>query len=149
MRERAEDRAREAFLKAIDADDKLPEPFMELGMMASGHQQWPEAAKYLDRALQLDPLEYPHLWYDDAEADYHSGNLDRAERNVREAVKMAGPNREPGATRLLGLVLMSKRDYAGAEGALDAYLREFPDIEDWQEMKVKLTEIRGHLAAPR
>jgi Tfp pilus assembly protein PilF len=149
MRERAEDRAREAFLKAIDADDKLPEPFMELGMMASGHQQWPEAAKYLDRALQLDPLEYPHLWYDDAEADYHSGNLDRAEKNVREALKMGGPNREPGATRLLGLVLMSKHDYAGAQAALEAYLREVPDLEDWLEMKAKLAEIRGLLAASR
>jgi tetratricopeptide (TPR) repeat protein len=149
VRERAEDRAREAFLKAIDADDKLPEPFMELGMMASRHLQWPGAARYLDRALQLDPVDYPHLWYDDAEADYHSGNLDRAEKNVREAVKMAAPNREPGATRLLGLVLMSKHDYAGAEAALEAYLREFPDIEDWLEMKAKLAEIRGYLTAPR
>ena len=145
LRERAEDRAREAFLKAIDADDKLPVPFMELGMMAARHRQWPEAAQYLDRALQLDPVDYPHLWYDDAEADYHSGNLDRAEKNVRVAVKMAVPNREPGATRLLGLVLMSKHDYAGAEVALEAYLREFPDIEDWLEMKAKLAEIRGRM----
>jgi Tfp pilus assembly protein PilF len=149
IQERAEDRAREAFLKAIDADDKLPEPFMELGMMASRHRQWPDAAQYLDRALQLDPVDYPHLWYDAAEADYHSGNLDRAEKNVREAAHMAGPNREPGATRLLGLVLMSKHDYAGAEAALEAYLRAFPDIEDWLEMKAKLAEIRGHLAASR
>jgi Tfp pilus assembly protein PilF len=149
IREQAENRSREAFLKAIDADDKLPEPFMELGMMASRHRQWPEAAQYLDRALQLDPVNYPHLWYDDAEAHYHSGNLDRAEKNVREAVKMAGPNREPGATRLLGLVLMGKHDYAGAEAALDAYLREFPDIDDWLEMKAALAEIRGHLAASR
>jgi len=149
VRERAEDRAREAFLKAIDADDKRPDPFIELGMMASRHRQWPEAAQYLDRALQLDPVDYPHLWYDDAEADYHSGNLDRAEKNVREAVKMAGPNREPGATRLLGLVLMSKHDYAGAEAALGTYLREVPDIEDWLEMKAKLAEIRGHLGGER
>lgn len=148
-RERAEDRAREAFLKAIDADNKLPEPFVELGLMASRHQQWPEAAQYLDHALQLDPVDYPHLWYDDAEADYHAGKLDRAEKNVREAVKMSGPNRDPGATRLLGLVLMSKHDYAGAEAALAAYLRAFPDIEDWIEMKAKLEDVRGHLAAQK
>jgi tetratricopeptide (TPR) repeat protein len=122
---------------------------MELGMMASRHLQWPDAARYLDAALQLDPVDYPHLWYDDAEADYHSGNLDRAEKNVREAVKLAGRNREPGATRLLGLVLMSKHDYPGAEAALAAYLRQYPDIEDWLEMKAKLAEVRGHLTAPR
>ncbi len=140
-----EDRARDAFLKSVDADAKRVEPWIELGLIASRRQQWPEAARYLDRALQLDPVDYPHLWYDDAEADYQVRNLDRAERNVREALKLAPPNGEMRAQRLLGLVLIGKQDYIGAEAALWAYLREFPDVEDWDELHAKLEEIRRHL----
>jgi len=62
-------------------------------------------------------------------------------------VKMAWSNRDPGAARLLGLVLISKHDYAGAAAALETYLREFPDIEDWIEMHAKLEEVRGYLRA--
>jgi tetratricopeptide (TPR) repeat protein len=142
-----EDSARDAFLKAVDADGKRVEPVIELGLIASRRQQWPEAARFLDRALQLDPVDYPHLWYDDAEADYHVRSFDRAEKNAREALKMAPPNREWRAQRLLGLVLLSKKDYAGAEQALRAYLRESPDVEDWDELHAKLEEIRGYLQA--
>ena len=147
QRERKEDRAREAFLNAISADDKLVEPFIELGMIASRHRRWPEAAQYLDRALQLNPVDYPHLWYDDAEADYYTGKLDRAEKNVREALKAPVPNREPGALRLLSMVLLSKQDYAGADIALRTYMQEYPDIQDWDELQTTLETIRGHIPA--
>lgn len=142
-----EDGARAAFQKAIDADDKRAEPFIELGLMASRRGQWPEAARYLDRALQLDPIGYPHLWFDDAEADYHVQNLDRAEKNVREALKADPRSREPRAVLLLGLVLLSKQDYANAESALRAYLMASPDVEDFDEVNAKLEEIHARLQA--
>lgn len=145
-RGQAEDRARDAFLKAIEADNKLVEGYLQLGMTASHRRQWPEAAQYLDRALQLDPVHYPHLWLDDAEADYHVGNLDRAEKNVRQALKTDLPGRDPAAMRLLGLVLMGKQDYAGAQAALLTYLRESPDVEDWDDLRARLEEIHGKLS---
>ena len=144
-----EDGAREAFLKAIDADDKRAEPFIELGLMASRRRQWPDAARYLDHALQLAPVGYPHLWFDDAEADYHVQNLDRAEKNVRQAMKVDPRTREPRAEMLLGLVLLSKQDYVGAESALRAYLLKSPDIEDWDELNAKLEEIQARLRRER
>lgn len=140
-----EDGAREAYLKAVDADDRRAEPFIGLGLIASRHRQWPEAARYLDRALQLDPEDYPHLWFDAAEADYHVWNLERAEKNLRQALKVDARIREPRAELLLGLVLLGKQDYAGAESALRRYLLASPDVEDWDEVNVKLEEIRAHL----
>ncbi len=142
-----EEPAREAFLKATDADGKLVEPYIELGAMAARRQAWPEAAHYLDHALQLNPVDYPHLWYDDAEADYNIQDFDRAEKKVREALKMPPPSLEPRAIRLLGLVLLSKQDYAGASAALRAYLRRSPDAQDWDEVKTKLESIDARLAA--
>jgi Tfp pilus assembly protein PilF len=146
-RKLAEKEACEAFRKAVAADGRQAEPLIELGLVASRHRQWPEAAQYLDRALQLNPIDYPHLWYEDALADYHVGNLDRAEKNVREAMKQASLRPEPAATRLLGLVLMSKQDWLGAEAAMAAYLRAAPDVEDWLEMQATLEDIRGHIKA--
>jgi Tfp pilus assembly protein PilF len=146
-RKLAEDQACEAFRKAIAADSRQAEPFIELGLVASRHQRWPEAAQYLDRALQLNPVDYPHLWYEDALADYYVGNLDRAEKNVRVAMKLASVQPQLDATRLLGLVLMGKRDWLGAEAAVGAYLRDAPDIEDWLEMQARLEDIRGHIRA--
>ncbi len=143
----AEEKACDAFRKAIAADGKQAEALIELGLVASRHQRWTEAAQYLDRALQLNPLDYPQLWYDDALADYYVGNLGRAEKNVREAIKRASLRPEPAATRLLGLVLMSRRDWPGAEAAVAAYLRDAPDVEDWVTMQTRLEEIRGHIRA--
>ena len=147
QRRQMEDGAREAFLKAVESDSRLVEAIIELGMIASHRHQWPEAAQYLDRALQLNPVNYPHLWFDDAEANFHSGNLDRAEKNVREALKIPPPNREPEAMRLLSLVLVSKQQYAGAEVALLTYMRESPDFQDWDQLQATLEEIRAHLPA--
>jgi tetratricopeptide (TPR) repeat protein len=149
LQRQAEAPAREAFLKAIDADDKLIGPWLELGKLALLHRDWPDAARCLDRALQLDPVDYPRLWYEDALADYHVRNFDRAERNVREALKVPLANRDPHADQLLGLLLMRKQDYAGADEALRAYLQLSPNAMDLDVVRGQIAEIDSHLAANR
>jgi tetratricopeptide (TPR) repeat protein len=149
LRRQAEAPARDAFMKAIDADDKLTGPWLELGKLAVLHRNWPDAARYLDRALQLDPVDYPRLWYEDALADYHVRNFDRAERNVREALKVPLANRDPHADQLLGLLLMRKQDYAGADEALRAYLQLLPNAMDLDVVRGQIEEIDSHLAANR
>jgi len=146
LRRRADDEARAAFAKALDADDKLVEPYIELGRMAALRLDWSEAAKRLDRALLLDPVDYPHLWLEDAIADYSVRNLDRAEHNVREALRTPPLNRDPRASRLLGLVLRDKQDYAGADEALRTYLRLAPGAGDSDQIKALLDQIDTHLA---
>jgi tetratricopeptide (TPR) repeat protein len=141
--------ARDAFLKAIDADGKLIGPWLELGKMAVLRRDWPDAARYLDRALELDPVDYPRLWYEDALADYHVRNFDRAERNVREALKVPVANRDPHADQLLGLLLMRKQDYAGADEALRAYVRLSPNATDLERVREQIEEMDSHLAAAK
>ncbi len=108
MQRRAEDPAREAFLNAISADGKLVEPYVQLGELAARGRKWPDAALYLDRALQLDPVDYPRLWFEDAVADYHVQQFDRAERNAREALKLPPAIRDPRADAVLALILKSR-----------------------------------------
>jgi len=145
MRRQETDAARDAFLKAIDADSKLVEPYIELGDMAAHRMQWTDAARYLDRALALDPVDYPRLWLAAGLADYRVNNFDRAERNAREALKISAPIEDPAASRLLGYVLLQKQDYAGADEAFRVYLRLVPNADDRSDIEARLGQVNAHL----
>ncbi len=133
--------AREAFRKAIDADAKLVAPYLELGLMSAREQKWQDSAQYLDRAVQLDPVDFPQAWYVDAVANFNLKKLDPAEKSAREALKLDPQHRNPRADYLLGLVLMEKRDYAGAAAELKSYLAMSPSAENQQEVKKQLEEL--------
>lgn len=145
LRLQKSDEARDAFLKALDADDKLVEPYIELGTIATHRRQWTDAARYLDRALALDPVDYPRLWLADGLADYRVRNFDRAEKNAREALRISAPHENPEATRLLAYVLLEKQDYAGADQAFREYLRQAPNADDQKDVKAHLDQISPHL----
>lgn len=133
--------AREAFLKAADADAKLVEPWAQLGLLASRDQNWKDSAQYLDKALKLDPVDFPQLWFPDAIANYNIQNFDAAERAAREAIKMDPQKRNPRVTQLLGLALVQKHDYPAATQALQEYIRLAPDAKDLNDMKQQLAAI--------
>jgi Flp pilus assembly protein TadD len=117
--------------------------------MASSARNWSDAARYLDRALQLDPVDYPHLWLEDAVADFNAENFERAEKNAREALKLPLQDRDPRANEVLGRILINKQDYAGADAALRTYLQLSPSAKDGDKVKAKLEEIDGYLAAAK
>jgi len=133
--------AREAFQKAIDADAKLVAPYMELGLMAAREQKWDDSARYMDKAVQLDPVDFPQAWYIDAVANFNLKKIDPAEKSAREALKLDPQHRNPRAGYLLGLVLMEKRDYAGAATELKNYLAVAPAADNHEEVKKQLEQI--------
>ena len=133
--------AREAFKKALDADAKLVAPYMELGLMAAREQKWDDSAKYMDKAVQLDPIDFPQAWYIDAVANFNLRKIDPAEKSAREALKLDPQHRNPRAGYLLGLVLMEKRDYAGAATELKNYLAVAPAADNHEEVKKQLEQI--------
>jgi tetratricopeptide (TPR) repeat protein len=149
MRLQAEGTAREAFLKAIEADGKLVDPYIKLGELAAGQKNWPDAAQYLDHALDLDHVDYPRLWFEDAIADYNVQKFDRAEKNARAALKLSPPQFDARANQLLGLILIGKQDYAGASEALHAYLRLSADAKDAGEVKAQLDQIDSRLGTAK
>jgi tetratricopeptide (TPR) repeat protein len=138
--------AREAFQRALAADAKLVEPYVQLGEQAAREQNWREAGLNLDRALQLDPVDYPRLWFEDAVANYNLRNFARAEKNARAALQLR--RIDPRANQLLGLILMTRHDYAGAKEALRSYVQMLPNAQDLDHVKAQLLEIDTRLAEP-
>ena len=72
---------------------------MELGLLAAKDANWQESGKYLDRAVALDPVDFPQAWYADAVANYNLKKYDAAEKSARAAVKLDPQARQP-AVRL-------------------------------------------------
>ena len=133
--------AREAFAKAMAADAKLVAPYMELGLLAAKDANWQESAKHLDRAVELDPVDFPQAWYADAVANYNLAKYDAAERSARAAVKLDPRHANPRSYYLLGLVLDEKHDYTGAAAELSTYVKLAPNAPDVAQAKSKLGEI--------
>ena len=134
--------ARAAFLKAIDADPKLVPPYVEMGALAAKEANWTQSAEYLDKALKLDPSDYPSAWYADAVAHYNLKNYDAAEKSAREAVKLDPRHANPRSGYLLGLVLAEKQDYAGAAAELTTYVKLVPNAPDLAQVQDQLAQLQ-------
>jgi tetratricopeptide (TPR) repeat protein len=133
--------ARAALMKAMAADPKLVAPYMELGLLAAKDANWPESAKYLDRAVELDPVDFPQAWYADAVANFNLLKYDAAERSARAAVKLDPRHANPRSYYLLGLALNEKHDYAGAAAELTTYVKLAPNAPDLAQAKEQLVRL--------
>ena len=148
LKTQANAQARDAFLKAIEADSKLVGPQAELGMMAAREQNWKDTAQYLDAALKMDPIDFPQLWFVDAVANYNTQNVAAAEKSVREAVKVdALHNKNPQAHELLGVILLTKQEFAGAADELRTYIKLLPTAPDVEHVKQQLAQAESMQAA--
>jgi tetratricopeptide (TPR) repeat protein len=141
--------ARVALKKALEADPKLVAPYMELGLLAAKDANWQESGKYLDRAVVLDPVDFPQAWYADAVANYNLKQYDAAEKSAREAVKLDPRHVNPRAGYLLGLVLAEKKDYAGAAAELTTYIQIAPNAPDLAQVKDQLGQLRKLMGASK
>jgi tetratricopeptide (TPR) repeat protein len=132
---------RAALLSAIDADPKLIPPYVELGLMAAADANWQQSAEFLDKALKLDPVDFPQAWYANAVAYYNLKNYAAAEKSAREAVRLDPKHTNARSGYLLGLVLAEKRDYAGAASELTTYLKLAPNAPDVAEVREQLKQL--------
>ena len=111
------DDARNAFSKAIDADNNFVPPFIELARLAAQERSWQEIVDLTDHAMKLDPLDFPAGFYLNALANYNLGRLDAAENSVRKAQRIDSRHRVPQTHLLLANILHRKRDHTAEIGA--------------------------------
>jgi len=136
--------ARASFQKSMELDNNLVGPWQELGYLACDSAKWEDAARYLDQAVRLDPMDSPAAWYFNALANYNLGRFDRAERSVRAELKLdKGMN--PHADYLLALVLIARQDLEGGAAALRNYIASSPKAEDVETAKKQLSRLETQL----
>jgi tetratricopeptide (TPR) repeat protein len=141
QREKRTDEARTAFTKAVAADEKFVSPLIELARMAGMETNWKETADLADRALELDPADFPEAYFLSAVAGYNQNHFDLAEKNARRAQLLDYRHQFPEAFLLLGRILHEKRDSAGEAEQLRNFLKYAPQSPNSVQVRAELQEL--------
>jgi regulator of sirC expression with transglutaminase-like and TPR domain len=131
----------------VEADPKFITPYLHLASIAVREQKWKEVVETTDRALALDPFDYPVAFFYNSVANYNLQNMEAAEKSAVEARKLDSQHRIPKIEHLLGAILAQRQDYAGAAEHMKSYLKFAPQASDADAVRKQLAEVERQLAA--
>lgn len=140
--------ARKAYTEALAADPKLVKPYVQMSYLWAKENKWQECADASDRALKLNPFDYPQAYFYNAVANLNLQKLDAAEKSAREGLKLDGAAKLPKMKHVLGIVLAQKQDFNGAVEHMKGYLAVIPpDGQEAATVKKQLAEVEKFAGA--
>jgi Flp pilus assembly protein TadD len=132
------DEARQCYNKALELDSHFILPYIQLAHLAIQQNDWKTVVSLTDRALALNPFEYPAIHFFNAVANYNLQNFEAAERSSKKADMLDSRQSFPRNHLLLSRLLTQKGDYQGAADELKTYLQVQPKGNDLPEVKAEL-----------
>jgi len=135
--------ARAACEHALEADPKYLKPYQQLARLALSEGRIEDAGRITTKALALNPVEFPGLYYYDAVVDLRLKRLGDAEKSARRAVDLDSNHEVPLAESLLGTLLAAKGDRAGAIEHYRKYLQVSPNATDADAVKRRIAELEA------
>jgi tetratricopeptide (TPR) repeat protein len=141
MRESRPQEARTACERALQADSKYLRPYLQLARLALAEKRMQDAVNITGRAMDLDPVEFPGLFFYAAVANYNLRHLDVAERCARRTIELDPHHEIPVAESLLGSVLAAKGDRRGAIEHLTKYLEISPKASDAAQVRERIATL--------
>jgi tetratricopeptide (TPR) repeat protein len=132
------DEARTSYNKALELDSHFILPYIQLAYLAMQNSDWKTVLALTDRALALNPFEYPAIHFFNAVANYNLQNFEAAERSSKKADLLDSRESFPRNHLLLSRLLSQKGDYQGAADELKTYLQVQPKGNDLPEVKAEL-----------
>jgi hypothetical protein len=141
QQQRRFDDSRSAFSKALEADSNYVNPYIELARLASQEQKWQEVVDLTDRALALDPLDFPDGFVLNSLANFYLNNLEAAERSARKAQRLDSVHRLPQGHLILASILQRKQDFAGEAEQLRNFLKYAPAATNADRVRSRLLEL--------
>ena len=132
--------ARDALEASVQADPKYAAPYLVLAAIENTQRHWPQLIDLTDRLLQFDSIDYPFAWLLNAVGYFNSHNLAAAEKSAREALRIDSDRKFPDTSRILGLILAQRGDFAGAAEQFRAYLKAVPSAPDADAVRAKLAD---------
>lgn len=133
--------ARLAFSKAIEADGNFVSPYVELARIAAADKKWEEVASLTDRAMALDPLDFPDGFFLNSLANFNLRNLNAAERSARRAQRLDSLHKLPLGHLILASILQQKQDFTGEAEQLRFYLKYAPQATNAGQVRTRLLEL--------
>jgi len=141
------EQARRSFDEAIHADSKFVLPYVQLALLEFQARRWNELAEMSSRAIRLDNFNFPEAFFYNAVGNYNLKHLDLAEQSARRAQTLDSQHRIPQASRLLGLILAARHDYAAAAAQLRDYLKYAPQAKDAAAVRSQAEEYETESAS--
>lgn len=135
--------AEKSLLSAISADDKYVPPYLHLAALNANRSQWPDVVRLTDKAIQLDPMNYPDIYFLNAAAHFNLKQMPEAEKSARKAVDIDKEHRFPRAELLLGSILRIRGDNVSAAEHLRNFVKmdpNSPEVPNIQAFLAKFDE---------
>jgi len=124
------DAAKKHYAAAMEIDGNYVQPIVQMASLSAMEKNWAETDRLTDKAVQLDPLDFPIAFFYNAVANLNLGKVDDAEKSARKALQLDGGHSIPRLPLLMAKILETKKDYAGAAEQLRTYLKISPDAAD-------------------
>jgi tetratricopeptide (TPR) repeat protein len=137
-RQNQPENAARSFERAIQADPKYVQPYLGLALIQAAQKQWDKLTATTAQVIGLDPADYPQAYYLDALGNYNTRRMDAAEKSARQAEKLDSQHRWPQSWHILGMILTSRREYAGAAAQFREYLELAPDAANADQVRTLL-----------
>jgi tetratricopeptide (TPR) repeat protein len=134
--------ATEAFLKARAADSVYIKPVVQLARASSLQGNWEDEMRISEEALKMHPVEFPAAYYYHAEAVYHLGKLEDAERLTREALRLDPGGTCPESVVLLGEIFERQGNTHDAIIEYRNYLKVAPHGEQAKQVRDALARLK-------
>ncbi|MBS1859231.1 MAG: tetratricopeptide repeat protein [Acidobacteria bacterium] len=135
------DIARASFQKAIQADPKFVPPYISMSLLDVQAKRWQDVADVTDKAVRLDPFDYPQAYLFNSVANYNLRNLPAAEKSALQAERLDTRKQFPTVQHLLGLILADRKDWEGAAQHFKDYLKMAPAASDAETVRSQLAQV--------
>jgi hypothetical protein len=141
------DAATKMFQTAMAADPHFMGPYFNLAVLAGTKRDWKQMAELTDRALELNPYEFPAMYLMNAAANYNLRNLGAAEKSARMVRRLDSQYRLPRADFILANVLIQRGDYAGCAEQLRSFLKHEPTGAESDTAREMLAQTESKVAS--
>ena len=135
--------ARAAWEKAVAVDPKYIKPYVQLTMLDLEEKHAEDAATIAGKAVAMNPLEFPDLYFYNAMANYNLKHYDVAETSARRATELDTAHEIPRAELLLGSVLAARGDRSGALQHFRKYLEMVPKAQDAEQVRRAIAQLEA------
>ena len=135
--------AEQSFQHAVQAEPKLLSPYLQLAQLEFEAHKWRETADTTDQLLKLDAYDYPRAYYFNGLANYTLNRMEPAEKSLRETIKLDSQHQFPKAHQFLAAILVTKKDFSGAQEELRSYLKLAPNAPDADNVRHQLNGLEA------
>lgn len=135
--------ARVACSQARSVDPTYVAPYLCLADFAASEEDWKEVSILSGGALAIDPTSNPYAFYYNSAAEFHFGDLQRAEKDAQNAITLDKWHHMPQVHLLMAQIYKAQGDLHGQEVQLRDYLKYAPNSQATAGVKTTLAQLES------